>query len=330
MAKNKKLNLDIKEAIQEMSKAPGGNVARQRPVTPGPILGGPPQERKPGVVDPATGVRTKSDTALELFRFYAYGNVKERNLPEPPPDTKQVTVRDIGLQQKEKIYRKTLKKDDKRIQPTQEYVQTKLGWEEGTVGGMTRPIGSKPSVDLNNSLLAVAKKYEQMAKLREEAEVIRDAVEKAFGAVGSEAPEFGGKYTPELEPTSKAISREEQKYLDLIQRRIQDAMAERNAALAEAIAQKEIEAGTYTSEYERNKTMKQAEQRTLEGRQVGEKTRQSRAKTETSMKNIAEKVFSGKIGTGLASLDFLSLVLSAKLMYEQMLLEQVRMQKQIY
>lgn len=327
MAKNKKLNLDIKEAIKEMSKAPGGNVARQRPVTPGPILGGPPQERKPGVVDPATGVRTKSDTALELFRFYAYGNVKERNLPEPPPDTKQVTVRDMGLQQKEKIYRKTLKKDDKRIQPTQEYVQTKLGWEEGTVGGMTRPIGSKPSVDLNNSLLAVAKKYEQMAKLREEAKIIRDAVEKAFGAASAEASEFGSKYTPELNPTVP-LTREEQKYLDLIQRRIQDAMAERNAALAEAIAQKEIEAGIYTSEYERNKTMKQAEQRTLEGRQVAERNSKSRAKTEISFKDLPGKII-GRGGSGLASLDFISMILSANLLYEQMLLEQSRLKRQL-
>lgn len=323
-SKKKILNSDLKEVLKEMSKAPGGNVPAPRPVTPGPILGGPPQERKPGVVDPATGVRTKSDTALELFRFYAYGNVKERNLPEPPPDTKQVTVRDMGLQQKEKIYRKTLKKDDKRIQPTQEYVQTKLGWEEGTVGGMTRPIGSKPSVDLNNSLLAVAKKYEQMAKLREEAEVIRDAVEKAFGAASAES---SGKYTPELNPIVP-LTREEQKYLDLIQRRIQDAMAERNAALAEAIAQKEIEAGTYTSEYERNKTMKQAEQRTLEGRQVAERTSKSRAKTEISLKDLPGKIV-GKGGSGLASLDLISMILSANLMYEQMLLEQSRLKRQI-
>ena len=99
---------------------------------------------------------------------------------------------------------------------------------------MTRPIGSKPSVDLNNSLLAVAKKYEQMAKLREEAEVIRDAVEKAFGAASAES---SGKYTPELGQTN-LLSREEQKYLDYLQRRIQDAVEAREAAMKEELARR--------------------------------------------------------------------------------------------
>lgn len=323
-SKKKILNSDLKEVLKEMSKAPGGNVPAPRPVTPGPILGGPVEERKPGVVDPATGVRRKSDTALELFRFYAYGDVKERNLPSAPPDTKKVTVTEKPMSQKEKIYKQTLKKSGAPVQPTQERIETAKGVRGGTVGGMTRPIGSKPSVDLNNSLLAVAKKYEQMAKLREEAEVIRDAVEKAFGAASAES---SGKYTPELNPIVP-LTREEQKYLDLIQRRIQDAMAERNAALAEAIAQKEIEAGTYTSEYERNKAMKKAEKRTLEGRQVAERTSKSRAKTEISLKDLPGKIV-GKGGSGLASLDLISMILSANLMYEQMLLEQSRLKRQI-
>jgi hypothetical protein len=48
-----------------------------------------------------------------------------------------------------------------------------------------------------------------------------------------------------------------------------------------------------------------------------------------SFKDLPEKFLSGKGGTGLASLDFISLVLNAKLMYEQMLLETSRRKKQV-
>jgi len=310
--KKKVLNLDIKEVIQEMSKAPGGNVAKPRPVKPGPILGGPKEEYKPGVLDPASGVRTRRDTAIELFRFYAYGDVKERELPPSPPDTKKVTVTEKPMSQKEKIYRQTLKKYDKLVQPTQELINTAKGVRAGTVGGMTRPIGSKPPISLESNLKAAAEAARIRYERRQEAEAIRDALQKAMTA----------------DYVDRIPTRDEQKYIDLLQRRIQDANLERNAALAEAIAQKEIEAGTYTSEYERNKAMKKAEKRTLEGRKVAERNRKSRAKTENSLRDLPGK-FIGKGGSGLASLDLISMILNANLMYEQMLLEQSRMKRQI-
>jgi len=321
----KYLNKNLKEVLSELSKAPGGNVPAPRPRVPGPILGGPKEEYKPGIVDPATGVRSKSDTAIELFRFYAFGKVKERNLPEPPPDTKKVEVTEIPMSPEEKRERKFRKEAGVSVQQTELRKEKNIAIRQGTVGGMTRPIGSKPPIDLTVNMRAAIERTAQLVKLREEAEVIRAALEKAFGAVGSEAPEFGGKYTPELEPTSKAISREEEKYLNLLQRRIQDAKLSREAALAEA----EMEAGRSIPQFEDWKAMQEAEQRTLEGRQAAERTRISRKKTESSLKNLPEKLFGGKGGTPLASLDFISMILNANLAFEQMLLEQSRRKKEL-
>lgn len=306
--KKKVLNLDIKEAIQEMSKAPGGNVAKPRPVTPGPILGGPKEEYKPGVLDPASGVRTRRDTAIELFRFYAYGDVKERELPPSPPDTKKVTVTEKPMSQKEKIYKQTLKKSGKLVQPTQERINTAKGVRAGTIGGMTRPVGSKPPISLESNLKAAAEAARIRYERRQEAEAIRDALQKAMTA----------------DYVDRIPTRDEQKYIDLLQRRIQDANLERNAALMEALAER----GQLTPTLDEVIAMRQAEQRTLEGRQVAERNKKSRAKTEKSLKDLPGK-FIGKGGSGLASLDLISMILNANLMYEQMLLEQSRMKKQI-
>jgi len=321
----------LKEVLSEVNKAPGGNVPYRLPAYSGPKLGGPKEEYKPGIVDPATGVRSKSDTAIELFRFYAFGKVKKRNLPEPPPDTKKVEVTEIPMSPEEKRERKFRKEAGVSVQQTELRRKKNIAIKQGTVGGMTRPIGSKPPIDLTVNMRAAIERTAQLVKLREEAQVIRAALEKAFGAVGSEAPEFEGKYTPELERTTKAISREEEKYLNLLQRRIQDAKLSREAALAEA----EMEAGRSIPQFEDWKAMQEAEQRTLEGRQAAERTRISRKKTESSLKNLPDlkdlpgKLFGGKGGTGLASLDFISMILSANLMFEQMLLEDSRRKKEL-
>lgn len=280
----KYLNNDLREVLKELSKAPGGNVPRARPIIPGPILGGPKEEYKPGIVDPATGVRRKADTAIELFRFYAFGETKERNIPGPPPDTKKVTVTEIPMSPEDKRERKFKKEVGLSVQQTELRRKKNIAIKQGTVGGMTRPIGSKPLIDLTLNMRAAIEKTAQMASRREQAEVIRAALEKAFGAVGSEAPEYKGKYTPDA-PKGKSISREEQKYLDLLQRRIQDANLEREAALAEALA----ESGRSVPQFEEWKAMQEAEQRTLEGRQAAERTRISRQETERSLRGIPEK-----------------------------------------
>lgn len=320
----KYLKKDLKDVLSEMSKAPGGNVPQPRPVTPGPILGGP-KESKPGIVDPATGVRTKRDTAIELFRFFAFGEKKPSRLPEPAPDTKKVSISEEGLTPKEKAERKALKQAGKKVKQTAEKKAINQAVREGTIGGMTRAPGSKPPVHLAKNLPIAIEMAIERARRKAESDIIRAALEKAFGASGSEAPEFQEKFTPELGPETK-LSREDQKYLDLLQRRIDDARLNREAALMEALAER----GELTPTLDEVIAMQEAERRTLEGRQVAERTRISRQKTEKSMKNLGEKppVF-GKGMTGLAGLDVISTILTAKLMYEQMILDAQRKKQEI-
>jgi hypothetical protein len=317
MAKKPKLNLDLKEVLSEMSKAPGGNVAQPRPVTPGPILGGP-KEFKPGVVDPATGVRTRGDTALELFRFYAYGAEKTRDIPVKE-DTKTVTVTKGNIPQEEQLELQARKDLGWQVKQREERARTRAGIRGGVIGGMTRAPGSKPPI---KNIISTQLEL-QRAREKEMALTIRDALEKAFGASSAESSEFGSKYTPELGFETK-LTRDEQKYLDLLQRRIQDAMLDREAALKEALAAR----GDMTSAFEDYKEQQEADKRTLEGRQVAEVNRKSRAKTEYSLRDLPDKIV-GRGGTGLASFDFVSLILNANLMYEQMVLEQERAKRQI-
>jgi len=281
MAEQQRISKDLQEVLKEMSKAPGGNVAQPRPVTPGPILGGPPVEPKPGVVDPATGVRSRRDPAIELFRFYAYGEEKPSRIPEPKPNTKKVTVTDMGLSPEEVAKRQKLK--EKGFRNTKEKREIQKAVREGTVGGMTREPGSKPPVHLAKNLPIAIEMAAERARRRTDAEVIRAALEKAFGVVGSETPEFQGRYTPELNRTAP-ISREEQKYLDYLQRRIQDVVLDREAMMKEELAAR----GQTTPTFKEVKATQEAERRTLEGRQAAERTRLSRQKTEMSFRNLPD------------------------------------------
>jgi hypothetical protein len=302
-----------------MSKAPGGNVALPRPVTPGPILGGPPVEPKPGVVDPATGVRSRRDPAIELFRFYAYGEEKPSRIPPPPPDTKTVTKTKFYMTSDEQLEAEARKAAGLPVKQTALRRQKNKAIRQGTVGGMTRPIGSKPPVHLAKNLPIAIEVATERAQRRTDAEIIRAALEKAFGAIGSEAPEFKGKYTPELNRTAP-ISREEQKYLDYLQRRIQDAVLEREAAIAEELAAR----GQTTPTFDEVKATQEAELRTLEGRQAAERARLSRQKTEKSMRNLPD--FGGKT---LGALGAVGTGLDAFFMYKIMLAQAAAEKKQI-
>lgn len=262
MAEQPKLNKDLQEVLREMSKAPGGNVAQPRPVTPGPILGGP-VEPKPGIVDPATGVRTKRDPAIELFRFYAYGEEKPSRIPAPAPDVKTVEVTEQGLTPREKAERKALKQAGRKVKETAERKAIKQGVREGTIGGMTRAPGSKPPVHLAKNLPIAIEVAAERVRRRAEAEIIRDALLKAATA----------------DYVDRIPSREEQKYLDLLRRRIQDAIEAREAAMKEELARR----GQTTPTLDEVRAMQEAERRTLEGRQAAERTRISRQKTEQSL-----------------------------------------------
>ena len=245
-----------------MSKAPGGNVAQPRPVTPGPILGGP-VESKPGLVDPATGVRTKRDPAIELFRFYAYGEEKPSRIPGPPPDVKTVTVTEQGLSVTEKAKRKAAKEAGKKVLTTDTRKAINQAVREGRISGMTRAPGSKPPVHLAKNLPIIMEVAAERAKRAAEANIIRDALQKAATA----------------DYTGRLLSREEQKYLDLIRQRIQDAVMQREAAQS----WREFWRGERPPTIEEVRAMQEADKRTLEGRQVAERTRQSRQKTEKSL-----------------------------------------------
>lgn len=272
MAEQPRLTKDLQEVLKEMSKAPGGNVAQPRPVTPGPILGGP-VESKPGIVDPATGVRTRRDPAIELFRFYAYGEEKPSRIPAPAPDVKTVTVTEEGLTPREKAEREALKQAGRKVKETAERKAIKQGVREGTIGGMTRAPGSKPPITFTSSLDAAIQAVAERARRRADVEIIRDALHKVFGAPGANKD-----FIPELSRT-EMLSREEQKYLDYLQRRIQDAIEAREAAMKEELARR----GQTTPTLDEVRAMQEAERRTLEGRQAAEQARISRQKTEQSL-----------------------------------------------
>lgn len=262
MAEPPKLTTDLQQVIQEMSKAPGGNVAQPRPVTPGPILGGP-VESKPGLVDPATGVRTKRDPAIELFRFYAYGEEKQPRFPAPPPDTKTITVTEQELTKTEKAKRKAAKEAGRTVLTSNTRKAINQAVRQGTIGGMTRAPGSKPPPHLAKNLPIIMEVAAERARRAAEANIIRDALEKAATA----------------DYTGRILSRDEQKYLDLLRQRIQDAVMQKEAAQS----WREFWRGERAPTLEEVRAMQEADKRTLEGRQVAERTRQSRQKTETSL-----------------------------------------------
>lgn len=303
MAEENILNKDLKEVLREMSKAPGGNVAQPRPVTPGPILGGP-VEPKPGIVDPATGVRTRRDPAIELFRFYAYGEEKPSRIPEPAPDVKTVTVSRFDVDPEDRMLMEAAKEAGLPVKRTAKREAINKGVREGTIRGMTRAPGSKPPVHLAKNLPVAIEIAAERARRRTDAEIIRDALEKAFGARGA-SPQF----IPELSST-EVFSREEKKYLDYLQRRIQDVILDREAAMKEELAAR----GQTTPTLDEVRAMQEAERRTLEGRQVAEQTRISRQKTAKSMLNLPD--FGGKT---LGVLGAVGTGLDAFFMYKQML-----------
>ena len=260
------LNKDLKEVLKEMSKAPGGSAAQPRPVTPGPILGGPPVEPKPGVVNPATGVRTYRDPAISLFRFYAYGEEKPSRLPPSAPDVKTVTTRQprVPIPEDEQKIRQAKKEAGVNVQQRAERKAINAGVRGGVIGGMSRAPGSKPPVtpDVEIARGMAAVRARQAADLQ----IIRDALERFALTEMTETPR-------------SFLSREEQKYLDLLAQRVRDAVMEREAATKEALAAR----GDMTSAFEDYKAMQEAERRTLEGRKAAESARTSRQKTEQSL-----------------------------------------------
>lgn len=315
----KYLNKDLKEVLKQMSQTPANAPGKPRPVIPGPILGGP-KEIKKGIVDPATGVRRVQDPAIDLFRFYAYGVEKPSRIPEPSPDVKTVTVSSLDIDSEEKMIRKARKEAGLPVKRTENRRRINQAVRQGTFGGMTRVPGSKPPVHLAKNLPIALEVAAERARRRAEADVIRDALEKAFGSVSSEASEFRGKYTPEINKNAATLSRDEQKYLELLQRRIQDLIMDREAAIAEELARR----GQTTPTLDEVRAMQEAERRTLEGRQVAERTRLSRQRTEISMRK--PPIIGGK---ALGALGIAGAGLEAYALYQQMLAQAAAQKEEI-
>lgn len=319
----KYLNKDLKEVLKQMSQTPANAPGKPRPVTPGPKL---PTEPVRGTVSPATGQRVVRDPAIELFRFYAYGTEPAKPVEDPlfkqrgTTDTKKVTVSSLDIDSEEKMIRKARKEAGLPVKRTENRRRINQAVRQGTFGGMTRAPGSKPPVHLAKNLPIALEVAAERARRRAEADVIRDALEKAFGSVSSEASEFRGKYTPEINKNAATLSRDEQKYLELLQRRIQDLIMDREAAIAEELARR----GQTTPTLDEVRAMQEAERRTLEARQVAERTRLSRQKTEISMRK--PPIIGGK---ALGALGIAGAGLEAYALYQQMLAQAAAQKEEI-
>lgn len=290
MAEEIRLESGLQDVLREMSKAPGGNVSQPRPVTPGPILGGPkPETPVRGVVDPATGVRTVRDPARELFRFYAYGEEKTSKLPAPKPDTKTVTTQPGNVPVREQKILKARLEADLPVKQTAERKAKNQGVRQGTIGGMSRAPGSKPPVVTPEALARQA--TIDAARRRAEIQVIRDALER-FAVAGYYEGIGEQRYIKGVPQNSLTV--EEKKYLDNLAKRINDIIMDREAAMKEQLAAR----GDMTSAFEDYKAQKKADHRTLESRKVAERNRVSRAKTEQSFKENIVKVPGGNTGKG--------------------------------
>lgn len=232
MAKKKIINKDVKEVIKEISKAPGGNVPMPRPVTPGGVQGGPPTVPSPvlgGMQEQPEGPFVKRDIARETFRSFKTGEVRPSNIPAPKPDTKAIEVK------------KTKPEGKKGFKKTQEQTDIAKGVRGGTIGGMTRAPGSKPS--LAKSLPMAIEIAQERARRRVELDQIQDLLRQATGSV---------------------VSREEQKLIDRAAQAAVDIAADADAAIKEAAMLRDIGTGE-VNPLAQSVTQSEADRRSIEG-----------------------------------------------------------------
>ena len=232
MAEKKILKKDLREVLKEMPKAPGGNVAAPRPVTPGGIQGGPPTAPSPvpgAVQKQPEGPFVKRDIARETFKAFKTGEQVVSDIPAPKPDTKKVEVTKV---------KPTGKKGFKK---TQEQLKVAEGVRGGTIGGMKRAPGSKPS--LAKSLPMAIEIAQERARRRTELEAIQESLRTPMGSV---------------------VSREEQKLIDRAAQAARDALLDRDAAIREAAMLRDINTGEVNPLAERV-VQGEANRRAIEG-----------------------------------------------------------------
>lgn len=232
MAEKKILKKDLQEVLREMPKAPGGNVAMPRPVTPGGIQGGPPTVPSPvpgAVQKQPEGPMVKRDIARETFKAFKTGEQPVSELPGPKPDTKSVEVT------------KVKPAGAKGSRKTEERLKINQAVREGTIGGMTRAPGSKPS--LAKSLPMAIEIAQERARRRVELETIQESLRVPMGRV---------------------VSREEQKLIDRAAQAARDALLDRDASIREAAMLRDINTGEVNPLAE-NVMRGEAERRVIEG-----------------------------------------------------------------
>ena len=227
----KPLKKDLKQVIKEISKAPGGNVAMPRPVTPGGIQGGPPTIASPvpgGIQRQPEGPLVKRDIARETFRGFKTGEQVTSNIPEPI-DTKTLEVKKVKPTGK------------KGFKGTQEQKNVAQGVRGGTIGGMTRAPGSKPS--LAKTLPMAIEIATARAARRAEIDTIQESLRVPMGSI---------------------VSREEQKMIDRAAQAARDALLDRDAAIRESVMMRDVNTGEVNPLAERT-MQSEADRRVTEG-----------------------------------------------------------------
>lgn len=313
MPKKNPLNKDLKEVIRELPKAPGGNVTQPRPLVPGGIQGGPPLVTPsiPGAIPrgPSGEVFTKSDPARDLFKFYKTGVDRPLQMPPEPIDTKTI---------KETKVKPTGPKGSRK---TEERLKINQGVRGGTIGGMSRAPGSKPS--LAKSLPMAVEIAMERARRRIELEAIQESLRDAL------VVERGGKttiYTSDPNsPKAGGITRDEQKIIDRAAQAARDALLDRDAAIKEAVMIRDVDTGEINP-LAQSVTQSEADRRALEGIKAFEKTVGKKPKTKKSTSTPKPPIVGGK---GLATFGVVGMVLDAALLWKQLLREAETERQQI-
>lgn len=308
-----KADAPLNPVTKGISKPPGGNPTQQRPLVPGGIQGGPSLVASsiPGATPtgPTGQVFTKSDPARDLFNFYKTGVDKPLDMPAEPIDTKAI---------EETKVKPTGPKGSRK---TQERLEIAKGVRGGTIGGMSRAPGSKPS--LAKSLPMAVEIAMERARRRIELETIQESLRDAL------VVERGGKTTTYVSdpnsPKAGGITRDEQKIIDRAAQAARDALLDRDAAIREAVMMRDVNTGE-VNPLAQSVTQSEADRRALEGMKAFEETVGKKPKTKKPTSTPKPPIVGGR---GLATFGAVGLVLDAALLWKRLLQEAETERQQI-
>lgn len=217
------------------------------------------------------------DLALELFKFYVENQVgpkvplKPKEVkPDPKKvDTKTVKTKDMGLTKAQKTLRA------EQVRRGQRLPEASSIYERQEMLQRWRDLAKSPNFPKSGEYKPIAVEMAaNRARQAAAAEIIRDAIHFAFGVPGGRTPQRG----------NEMMSREEQRYIDRLKQRAIDAQMELDAVVAEEKLREKIAKGEQpTSRLDEFKATRDADKRTLEGRQVAERVRLARQALEKSL-----------------------------------------------